>query len=333
LEEVDEMKAQEKVGRIMTVDRVRELNAKDWFYRILKENPNLTGIYPGIENEILEGAIDHHIHAYPDFVYRTQDMIEVSIDAVHAKMRAVGFKDHFFNTGGCAYLVQKHIDYMVKKGDLQQSIQVYGGIGINFRMDVEMVQTALRYPNIKMIWFPTFKSTGYYRAVGQPGGIPMVDEKGKVTPEVERILELSVEAKVGIGLGHTDFQELYPIAKRAKEIGARTVLDHPLLELNKLTLDEIQELAGLGVYVGAYCQPMIPSIYQPVCDPMETVELIKKVGAERCIIGGDFGQVLHVKSIEGNRIFVRALLGFGISKGDIIKMFRDNPAKLLWLEG
>lgn len=34
------------VGRVMTVDRVRELNAKDWFYRILKENPNLTGIYP-----------------------------------------------------------------------------------------------------------------------------------------------------------------------------------------------------------------------------------------------------------------------------------------------
>jgi hypothetical protein len=332
LEEVNEMKHQENVGRIMTVDRVRELNAKDWFYRILKENPNLMGIYPGIENEILEGAIDHHIHAYPDFVYRTQDMIEVCIDAVQAKMKAVGFKDHFFNTGGCAYLVQKHIDYMVKKGDLQQSIKVYGGIGINFRMDVEMVQTALRYPNIKMIWFPTFKSTGYYRAVGQRGGIPMVDEKGKVTSEVEKILELSVNAKVGIGLGHTDFQELYPIAKRAKEIGARTVLDHPLLELNKLTLDEIKELASLGVYVGAYCQPMIPSIYQPVCDPMETVELIKAVGPDRCIIGGDFGQVLHVKSIEGNRIFVRALLGFGISKGDIIKMFRDNPVKLLWLE-
>ena len=58
------------------------MNSKDWFYKILKENPALTGVYPGIENEILEGAIDHHIHAYPDFVYRTQDMIEVSIDAV-----------------------------------------------------------------------------------------------------------------------------------------------------------------------------------------------------------------------------------------------------------
>jgi hypothetical protein len=327
------MSDKDLVGRVMTVQRVKELNSKDWFYKILKENPALTGVYPGIENEILEGAIDHHIHAYPDFVYRTQDMIEVSIDAVHAKMGGVGFKDHFFNTAGCAYLTQKYIDLMVQKGDLPQSVQVYGGIGINFRMDVAMVETALRYPNAKMIWFPTFQSTGYYKATGQKGGIPLVDESGKkVTPEVEKILQLSVKHKVGVGLGHTDFTELYPVAKRAKELGVRAVLDHPLLELNKLTFDEMKELASTGVYVGAYCQPMIPSLYQPVADPFETVNLIKLIGADRCIIGGDFGQVLHVKSIEGNRIFVRALLGFGIPKQDIITMFKTNPRKLLWLD-
>ncbi len=142
------MSDKDLVGRVMTVQRVKELNSKDWFYKILKENPALTGVYPGIENEILEGSIDHHIHAYPDFVYRTQDMIEVSIDAVHAKMGGVGFKDHFFNTAGCAYLTQKYIDLMVQKGDLPQGIQVYGGIGINFRMDVAMVETALQVSQI-----------------------------------------------------------------------------------------------------------------------------------------------------------------------------------------
>ena len=29
------------VGRILTVERVRELNAKDWFYQILKESPRI----------------------------------------------------------------------------------------------------------------------------------------------------------------------------------------------------------------------------------------------------------------------------------------------------
>ena len=35
---------------------------------------------------------------------------------------------------------------------------------------------------------------------------------------------------------------------------------------------------------------MIPSLYQPVTDPMETIKTIQAVGAQRCIIGSDFGQ-------------------------------------------
>ena len=110
------------------------------------------------------------------------------------------------------------------------------------------------------------------------------------------------------------------------------MLDHPLLELNKLLLDEMKQLADLGVYVGTYCQPMIPSLYQPVADPYETVRTMQEIGPERCVIGSDFGQVLHVNSVDGMRIFIRALLGFGIKPADIQTMMRDNPAHLMWLD-
>jgi hypothetical protein len=46
------------VGRTLSVARVRELNAKDYFYQMLKDNPEMLKIYPGIENELLQGAID-----------------------------------------------------------------------------------------------------------------------------------------------------------------------------------------------------------------------------------------------------------------------------------
>jgi len=84
------------VGRTLTLERVRQLNAKDYFYQMLKDNPEMLKIYPGIENELLQGAIDCHIHAYPDFVYRSQDMIQVALEASKAGMRAVAFKDHGF---------------------------------------------------------------------------------------------------------------------------------------------------------------------------------------------------------------------------------------------
>src|SRR5215216_4564181 len=101
------------VGRTLTLQRVQELNAKDYFYQMLKDNPEILKIHPGVEDDLLVGAIDNHIHAYPDFVYRAQDMIDVSIDAARAGMRAVAFKDHWNVSASSAYLVQRHIDYLV----------------------------------------------------------------------------------------------------------------------------------------------------------------------------------------------------------------------------
>ena len=322
------------VGRTLSVERVRQLNAKDYFYQMLKDNPEMLKIYPGIENELLQGAIDCHIHAYPDFVHRSQDMIGIAIEASKAGMRALAFKDHWNISCNAAYLAQRHIDYLVEKGELQHPVAIYGGAGTCHGMRPEYIRVALQYPNFKMIWFPTFTSLGFWRGAGQPekGGVRLVAENGEVLPEVAEILKMAAEKKVGVGFGHTDFKELLPLAKKAKQLGVRATLDHPLLELNKLLIDEMKELAELGVYVGTYCQPMIPSLYQPVADPMETIRTIKAIGPERCIIGSDFGQVLHMDAIDGMRVFIRALLGFGITPQQIKVMLKDNPAKLMWLD-
>src|SRR2546426_9722517 len=117
------------VGRVLTVKRVRQLNAKDYFYQMLKDNPEMLKIYPGIENELLKGAIDCHIHAYPDFVHRSQDMIQIAIDASKAGMRALAFKDHWNVSANAAFLAQRHIDYLVEKGELTHRVEIYGGAG------------------------------------------------------------------------------------------------------------------------------------------------------------------------------------------------------------
>ena len=161
------------VGRTLTLERVRQLNAKDYFYQMLKDNPEMLKIYPGIEDELLEDAIDCHIHAYPDFVHRSQDMIEIAVDAANAGMRALAFKDHWNVSANACYLVQRHIDYLVEKGELERRVEVYGGAGTCHGMNPEYVRIALQYPNAKMIWFPTFTSLGFWRSAGHPdkGGV------------------------------------------------------------------------------------------------------------------------------------------------------------------
>lgn len=324
----------EMVGRVLSVDRVRELNSKTYFYAMLKDNPAMTAIAPGVEDEVLQGAIDCHIHAFPDFVFRSQDMLDIAIDASKAGMRAVVFKDHFNITANVAYMVQRVIDEMVADARLENRVEVYGGIGLNLGANPEAVRMGLKYSNFKCVWFPTFRSFGWARSAGieeRDDYVRLVDDSGKVYPNVQAIMEMAAEADVCIGLGHTDYEELLPLATLAREVGVRTVLDHPLLELNKLSIEEMQTLADLGSYVGTYCQPMIPSLYQPIVDPYETLEVIKTVGPGRCVAGSDFGQVLHVDTIDGMRIFIRALLGFGMAKEDIVTIVRDAPAKLLGL--
>lgn len=322
------------VGRTLTAQRVRELNAKSYIEWMLKDNPEMLKSYPGMENELLVGAIDPHVHSYPDFVRRAQDMVQIGIDASKAGMRAVVFKDHWNVSAGAAYCAQRHLDYMIEKGDLTHRVELYGGTGTCLGMNPQAIRVALRYPNFKMIWFPTFTSFGFWRNAGHPehGGVKLTDDYGKVLPEVVEIMEIATENKVAIGLGHTDFADLWPIAKKGKEIGIHAILDHPLLEMNKLVLDEMKQLADLGIYVGTYCQPLIPSLYQPVADPMDTINTINAIGAERCIIGSDFGQVLQMDSIDGLRVSIRALLAFGIKQKDLHIMLHENSAKLLWLD-
>jgi hypothetical protein len=46
------------------------------------------------------------------------------------------------------------------------------------------------------------------------------------------------------------------------------------------------------------------------------------------------GQLLcyYVNSIDGMRIFVRGLLGFGIQPDQVAVMLKDNPARLMYLD-
>ena len=104
---------------------------------MLKDNPEMLKIYPGIENELLEGAIDCHIHAFPDFVHRSQDMIQIAIEASKCGMRAIAFKDHWNISATSAYLTQRYIDDMIARGELSHRVEVYGGVGMCFGMRPE----------------------------------------------------------------------------------------------------------------------------------------------------------------------------------------------------
>lgn len=65
---------------------------------------------------------------------------------------------------------------------------------------------------------------------------------------------------------------------------------------------------------------------------METVRTIQAIGPRRRIIESDFGQLLHVDSVDGLCILIRAPLAFGVNPDEISLMLKDNPAHIMWLD-
>ena len=72
--------------------------------------------------EILQGAIDLHVHAGPSVAIREVDAGDMLKEAVEAGYRAFVIKDHYFPTMMSATLVEKHQGGTTK---------VFGGIALN----------------------------------------------------------------------------------------------------------------------------------------------------------------------------------------------------------
>jgi hypothetical protein len=308
--------------------RLRELATGGWLLRFLEEFPAVRQLRAGVEDACLRGAIDLHVHADPcSLVPRNQDFLEVAADAARAGMRAVIRKDHHYSTVGEAHAVQRHVDHLADTGALPRRVDVYGGLPITFSLDPKQVEQALRLPTFKMIWLnPVYGET-------------LVDG-GKVRPEVDRIIELARDHRIGLNLGapsHSrkyggldDFAGLAPVVERVAALGARAVLDHPL---SSFTAGQIAELVPTGVYVGLFCYPSLPSVIKaPVVDPRRTLEVIERVGPERCIIASDVGMLLEPTALQALRLMIRLLMTLGLAPEQIAPMLTTNPARLMGLD-
>ncbi len=68
-------------------------------------------------------------------------------------------------------------------------------------------------------------------------------------------------------------------------------------------------------------------------NPAQTVEAIREIGAEHCIISTDLGLfTFNPPPVEGFRMFIATLLRNGITPEEIELMAKTNPGKLLGLD-
>jgi hypothetical protein len=287
---------------------------------------------------MMRGAIDFHVHAGPDpFHERRLDVIDLAHQAKEIGMKAIVAKCHYFGTAPLTSLVNKIVPGFTLVGSLTLNS---GAGGLN----PEVVEVAAK-AGAKVIWMPTYSSSvdsmrlrenreGSAPAPAQrtgSQGISLIDEENQLLPLVISILEIIKENDMVLGTGHISVQEIYAVTARARQMGVKVTITHPLNSMfgSLLTMGQQKELAAMGAYIEhtfVTCMPFFGSM-----SPKVIAEHVKAVGEEHCILSTDFGQVLHPAPPEGFRMMVAYMLDFGLSEKELQVLIKDNPSKLLGL--
>ncbi len=289
-------------------------------------------------DRLMNGAIDFHVHAGPDpFRERRLDVIELAHQAKEMGMRAIVVKCHHLGTAPLVSLVNK----MVPGFTLVGSLTLNGGVG---GLSPEVVEVAAK-AGAKVIWMPTYSSVVDFRkarkkqeASAHPAPqkvtsqeISLINESSNLFPQVISILEIIKENDMVLGTGHISVEEIYSVTARARQMGIKVTITHPLNTFfgSPLTKAQQQELVAMGAYIEhtfATCLPDLGGM-----NPKVIAEHIKAVGEEHCILSTDFGQPTNPSPPEGFRMMVAHMLEFGLSEKELQVLIKDNPSKLLGL--
>jgi hypothetical protein len=277
--------------------------------------------------EILQGAVDMHVHAMPDFHPRMGNELDILKDAKNYGMRAIVSKSHYCLNADRMALVNSLID----------GIQCFGGIVLNPPVggfNPSAVEAAIKYGG-KEIWMPSFYTKAHienfpaFKGVvkGPPGGMTLINN-GELVPEMHEILDLIARGNVILGTSHCSENEIEVLVQEALKHGVKKIIiTHPQSPVPNMSLEKQLELTQKGAFVELCLYSAMPISGCITMDGFARV--IKRLGPSQVVLATDFGQPFHPTPAEGMRIFCNGLMTAGIEKKDIEIMVKENPAYLL----
>ena len=291
---------------------------------------------------VIKDGIDIHVHGYPEALVDTGwDFAWESKQAYDAGMRAMVFKSMLSDTAPMCYFVQqivdKHAEEKEQKGELpRHPFNAFGGVVLNWSvggLNPEAVAVSAKL-GAKIIWLPSHDAAHHIKVLEEPGrGVEVLDGNDKVLPELIDIFRIVADYDIILDLCHTGTKERFIITEEALKFGVKKILlTHPQWSVNRMSVDEMVEISKMGAFIGLFEYSAIPHFNNPVCNRDEVLEIIKKVGPEKCAIATDYGSMLNPPPLEGMKLFIRLLLAMGVQATDICTMVAKNNAYLLGLE-
>ncbi|MBI2151392.1 hypothetical protein HYU21_01550 [Candidatus Woesearchaeota archaeon] len=196
-----------------------------------------------------------------------------------------------------------------------------------------------------IVWFPTINAdnflkrskeevpkewcdTGFKsRAANQVKSVKIMGSDGNLTTKVIKLLVAIKKNNCILATGHLSWQEAKLLVEKAVQMGInKIIVTHPIYQLIDMPLNVQLELSKYdGVYIEHnYAMYAIDKI--PIT---KIAEQIKFVGAEKCILSSDVGQVSSLSPSEALEKFTQLLQQEGITEQQLQIMGEKNPKTLI----
>lgn len=298
-----------------------------------RDNPNLG-------RSLLRGAIDLHCHSGPSVMPRYFDHYEAMQEASEVGVRALLIKDHYYSATPATLLLNKHFSHL--------NVTLLSGVPLNNPsggLNVYAVEHGLTL-GARLVWMPTFSARNHIdhhrkgatpgfpksvKAMMAPEPLSVVDDAGRLLPEVAPILRVIAEHDAVLSSGHLHISEIWPLFEEAIRCGVkRMICNHPTYIVDA-TLQDITRLAGMGVYIEHSMCMFTELSSNCLYDPETLHALIQAAGVDRTILGSDLGRVGLPKLADGFLDVIEMCLDLGYPEADVRKMVSTNAAALVGL--
>ncbi len=277
-------------------------------------------------NVNLQGVIDIHCHCGPDSIRRNIDAIQLAEMARSEGMRGLVLKNHFEPTSSLAYMVRKQVP----------QVETFGGITLNLAsggMNADAVEHMATVDGGwgRFVWMGSVDTESHLRHLGQSRACVPISHNGCLLPKVKEVLAVIAKRQLVLATGHCSTNEALLLIMEARKLGIGKILvTHAMMAPTHMPVPSMCEAADLGAYIEFVYNGLV-GVHKEL-EPSDYAGAIRAIGAERCVLASDLGQITNPSHPEGLRAFFAAMEKEGLRDEEIQCMTKRNSAFLLGLD-
>ncbi len=289
---------------------------------------------------LVRGAYDLHVHTGPDLLPRSASDLELAYRCREHGLAGFVIKSHYVPSAPRAALVRSLVPEVEALGSVVLNAAV-GGI------NTVAVEIAAR-EGARIVWMPTFDSANEMSGhatlplgTKQPQWarlqqelreqgvrsepVRVVDDEGKVLPEVSNVLASIAKHQLVLATGHLGRDEIFAVVEAACTQGVQhIIITHPEYPSQNLSVQDQVVLAHRGALLERCFAPP----YSGKVSWEQMFTNIRAVGPEHSLLSTDLGQPDNPPIEDGLPLLVDHLLAAGFSEEEIHLMVVMNTRKL-----